>query len=146
MILLKQIIALVFLTGSIWLGYLLFSNEFNKPVIVQDSIGTEYLLEDTVINTSTKLIKSTVFTGFGILFMGLLALFTNFVFTKLLFTDDIKHNAIKYLKKKRKIINDLTQKQKQKSNNIEESELGEEEQLYPELDKNEEVNVKQINS
>lgn len=136
MVLLKQIIALVFLTGSIWLGYLLFSNEFNKPVIVQDSIGTEYVLEDIVINTSTKLIKSTVFTGFGILFMGLLAIFTNFVFTKLLFTDDIKHNAIKYLKKKRKIINDLTQKQK--SNNDEESES--------ELHEYDETNVKQINS
>lgn len=105
---LKQIIAVVFLTGSIWLGYLVFSNEFSKPVIVYE---LDYELEDTTVNTFTKLIRSTTFTGLGILFMGLLALFTNFVFTKLLFTDDIKHNAIKYLKKKRKQINKLSEKQ-----------------------------------
>lgn len=108
---LKQIIAIVFLTASIWLGYLIFQNEFNGTTLIYD---TQYELQDSSIGTVTKLIRGTVFTGLGIFFLGLLAMFSNVVFFKLLFKDDIKQDALKYLKTKRRQINKLVQKQKTK--------------------------------
>lgn len=104
---LKQIIAIVFLAGSIWLGYLVFQNEFSTATVVYD---TQYELQDTSIGTLTRLIRGTVFTGLGISFLGMLALFTNFVFVKLLFKEHIKTVALKYLKEKRKQINKLVTK------------------------------------
>lgn len=106
---LKQVIAIVFLFSSIWLGYLIFENEFSNPTVIYD---TKYELEDSTINGFTKLIRGTVFSGVGILFMGLLALFSNFVFTKLLFKDDIKQTAIKHINEKRKKIHKLIKKDK----------------------------------
>lgn len=108
---LKQIIAIVFLAASIWLGYLIFQNEFNGTTLIYD---TQYELQDSSIGTVTKLIRGTVFTGLGIFFLGLLAMFSNVVFFKLLFKDDIKQDALKYLKTKRRQINKLVQKQKAK--------------------------------
>lgn len=103
----KQIIAVTFLIASMWLGYLIFENEFNGCTVIYD---TQYELHDSTIGTTTKLIRGTIFTGMSIFFLGLLAMFSNFVFFRLLFKDDIKNNAIYYLKDRRKQINKANEK------------------------------------
>lgn len=48
------------------------------------------------------LLLGTVYSAFGIGFMGVLALFTNFVFVKLLQHNEIKKTAYEYLRRMRK--------------------------------------------
>lgn len=95
---LKQIIASIFLIGSIWLSYLIFSRIYSYP-------GMEFSVDSNLENHFMMLLIGTVLSMIGIFFSGLLALFSHFVFVKILFVDDIKSAAFNFLKSKRKHLN-----------------------------------------
>lgn len=97
----KGIITTLFLLGSAWISFLVFEYEFSKKVLIHtaDLNSTENLL--------LILLLGTVFSVLGILCMGVIALFTRFVFVKLVLADEIREAAyLYYIEKKNKNIDD----------------------------------------
>lgn len=90
----KFIIAIFFLIASFWLTGLIFEHGFATTDL-------KYAVNDTNENTLMILIISTLLSAIGIFFMGVLALFTYFVFVKLLYADEIKRGAFQLLKYRR---------------------------------------------
>lgn len=101
----KQFILLFYMLGSFWIVYLIFNYHFNVDI--------NYTADGNILeNNFMLLLMSTIYSAFAILFMGVLALFTNFVFVKLLQSTEIKQSAIEYLKRKRELIRDEIEKSK----------------------------------
>jgi len=97
----KGIITTLFLLGSAWISFLVFEYEFSKKVLIHtaDLNSTENLL--------LILLLGTVFSVLGILCMGVIALFTRFVFVKLVLADEIREAAyLYYIEKKNKNTDD----------------------------------------
>ena len=91
----KVIITCAFLISSYWVSYLVFQRHFS-------AIGMNYAVDNNTENTFMILLVSTGLSAVGIFCMGLLAIFTNFVFVKLTFVDEIKQNAYMMLREKKK--------------------------------------------
>lgn len=91
----KVVITCMFLVASYWVSYLVFQRHFSAS-------GMNYAVENNTENTFMILLISTGLSAIGILCMGVLAIFTNFVFVKLTFTDEIKQTAYIMLKEKKK--------------------------------------------
>jgi hypothetical protein len=92
---LKFVILLFYMLASFWLTYLIFSYMFNVNDLALSADNS--ILESNFM----VLLLGTVYSTIGISFMGVLALFTNFVFIKLLQHSEIKKTALEYLKRKR---------------------------------------------
>jgi hypothetical protein len=91
----KLIITLFFLTTSYWVTYLVFSRNFSHA-------GIMFSAEDWNENTFMILLTSTGLSAVGVLFLGILSMFTHFVFVKLIYADEIKQAAIFYIKNRNK--------------------------------------------
>lgn len=83
-----------FLLASFILTELIFMRGFAHT-------GLEFAVDNSAENTLMILIVSTVLSAVGIFFLGLLSMFTYFVFIKLIYADEIKHGALQYLRYKR---------------------------------------------
>jgi hypothetical protein len=98
----KFLITLFFLVASYWVVYLVFQRHFV-------SSGMSFAVENNTENTFMILIVSTALSVVGIFCMGLLSLFVNFVFVKLVFSDEIREAARHMLINKRKENKDLVE-------------------------------------
>jgi len=93
--LIKFIITLFFLTTSYWITYLVFSRNFSHA-------GIMFSAEDWNENTFMILLTSTALSAVGVFFIGILSMFTHFVFVKLIYADEIKQAAVFYIKNRNK--------------------------------------------
>ena len=93
----KYIITTFFLILSYFVTLLIFTKFLNGSPISVDNLNEDILL---------KLITGTLLSCVGIFFLGLLSIFTNFVFVKLIYNDEIKEAAYILIKEKRTLIND----------------------------------------
>ncbi len=93
----KYIITTFFLILSYFVTLLIFTKFLNGSPITVDNLNEDILL---------KLITGTLLSCVGIFFLGLLSIFTNFVFVKLIYNDEIKEAAYILMKEKRTLIND----------------------------------------
>ena len=93
--LIKFIITLFFLTTSYWITYLVFSRNFSHA-------GIMFSAEDWNENTFMILLTSTGLSAIGVFFLGILSMFTHFVFIKLIYADEIKQAAVFYIKNRNK--------------------------------------------
>jgi small basic protein len=93
----KIIITIFFLLGSAWISFLIFEREFATKVLAHTADSNNYE------NTLMILLIGTLFSTIGILCMGLMAMFTRYVFVKLIFVDEIREAAyLYYIGKRRK--------------------------------------------
>lgn len=84
-----------FLSASFWVTYLIFMRGL-APTHLQMSVDSH--TEDRFM----ILLVCTLLSAVGVLFLGLLSLFTHFVFVRLVYSDDIKIAAISMIRNKRK--------------------------------------------
>ncbi len=91
----KFIITLFFLVTSYWVTYLVFSRNFAHE-------GIKYSADNWNENTFMILLISTSLSAVGVFFLGILSMFTHFVFIKLIYSDEIKQAALFYLKNKKR--------------------------------------------
>jgi len=86
---LKITITVFYLIVSFWVTYLIFQTHFVHDKMI-------YSIDNRYENTLMILLISTLLSMIGVFFLGLLALFTNFVFVKLLFEkNEITLNSVK---------------------------------------------------
>jgi hypothetical protein len=93
----KYIITTFFLILSYFVTLLIFTKFLNGSTITVDNLNEDILL---------KLITGTLLSCVGIFFLGLLSIFTNFVFVKLIYNDEIREAAYILIREKRTLIND----------------------------------------
>lgn len=98
----KFTITLFFLISSYWVSYLIFNRNFANA-------GISYSADDWNENTFMILLTSTCLSAIGILFLGILSVFTNFVFVRLIYAEEIKHAAVFYVKNRKKNNKALTE-------------------------------------
>lgn len=91
----KIAITAFYLLVSYWVTCLIFEKEF-AATAMKHSVDSHYE------NTLMILLISTLFSAVGVFLLGLLSLFTHHVFTKLIYSNEIKYAAMLYLKDKRK--------------------------------------------
>ncbi len=91
----KLSIATFYLLASFWVSYLIFSRGFIHK-------GMEFSVDSETENTFMILTVCTLLSGVCVLFLGLLSMFTNFVFVRLIYADEIKQGAFFLINKKRK--------------------------------------------
>ncbi len=105
----KAIITGFYLIASCWITFLVFERNFVHAKM-QFSPDSQYE------NTLMILLVATMFSAVGVFLMGLLSMFTHFVFIKLIFSDEIKRAAFLYLKRERtklKVETELTNSDEQ---------------------------------
>lgn len=91
----KFLVTLFFLATSYWVTYLIFERNFMHA-------GMQYSADSWNENTLMILLTSTAFSAIGVLCLGVLSMFTHFVFIKLIYADEIKQAAYFYVKNKRR--------------------------------------------
>ena len=91
----KFAITAFYLLVSYWVTCLIFEKEF-AATTMKHAVDSQYE------NTLMILLVSTAFSAVGIFLLGLLSIFTHYVFTKLIFADEVKYAALLYLKNRRK--------------------------------------------
>lgn len=91
----KFAITAFYLIVSYWVTCLIFEKEFASTAI-------KHAVDSKYENTLMILLISTTFSAIGVFLLGLLSMFTHYVFTKLIFADEIKYAALLYLKNRRK--------------------------------------------
>ena len=101
----KFFITLSFLATSYWLSYLIFSRNFAH-------MNMEFSADNWDENTFMIVITSTGLSMVGVLCMGLLSMFANFVFIRLVYVNEIKQAAYFLVQKNRKVNRDLIEYRK----------------------------------
>jgi len=91
----KFAIIAFYLIVSYWVTALIFEKEFAATAI-------KHAVDSKYENTLMILLISTGFSAIAVFLLGLLSLFTNFVFVRLVFTDEIKSGAMAIINKKRR--------------------------------------------
>lgn len=94
----KFIITLFFITMSYWVTCLVFQRNFKHA-------GMAFSADDWTENTLMILLTSTFISMAGVLCIGVLSMFTHFVFIKLIYADEIKQAAFFYIKNRNKDTN-----------------------------------------
>ena len=84
-----------FLSASFWVTYLIFNRGFMHK-------GMEFSVDNQTENTFMILLVCTVLSAVAVFFLGLLSMFTHFVFVRLIYADDIKIAALSMLRKRRR--------------------------------------------
>lgn len=92
--LIKLLITVFFLLVSFWLSILIFKRNFTQHEL-------EFAVDNHIENNFMILIVSTILSAVGVFLLGLLSLFVNFVFVKLIYTDEINKQAFNLLKFRR---------------------------------------------
>lgn len=101
----KFFITLLFLATSYGLSYLIFSRNFAH-------MNMEFSADNWDENTFMIVITSTGLSMVGVLCMGLLSMFANFVFVRLVYVNEIKQAAYFLVQKNRKVNRDLIEYRK----------------------------------
>jgi len=101
----KFIITLFFLISSYWVSYLIFSRNFLRE-------GINYSADNWNENTFMILLTSTALSFVAIFFLGILSIFTNFVFIKMIYAEEIKQAAVFYVKNRKSDTKELREYRK----------------------------------
>jgi len=83
---------------SYWVTCLVFQRNFKHA-------GMAFSADDWTENTLMILLTSTFISMAGVLCIGVLSMFTHFVFIKLIYADEIKQAAFFYIKNRNKDTN-----------------------------------------
>jgi len=98
----KYAIITFYLLASYWVTCLVFEKGFVEHGLQHTADGSHYE------NTLMIMLIATGFSAIGVFLLGLLSMFTYFIFVKLIFTDEIKEAAMLYLMRKRKLNRNTT--------------------------------------
>lgn len=91
----KYAIITFYLLASYWVTCLVFEKGFAEHGIQHSADGSHYE------NTLMILLIATGFSAIGVFLLGLLSMFTYYIFVKLIFTDEIKEAALIHLMRNR---------------------------------------------
>lgn len=89
----KIVITLFYLLSSIWVSQLIFSYMFDTAHLSVDHSKVE--------NVTLILIYSVGLSALGVFLLGILSLFTFYVYIKIIFGDEVKNAALSLLDRKR---------------------------------------------
>lgn len=104
----KYAIITFYLLASYWVTCLVFEKGFAEHGLQHTADGSHYE------NTLMIMLIATGFSAIGVFLLGLLSMFTYWIFVKLIFADEIKEAAMLYLMRKHKQVrNDIKNKQNQ---------------------------------
>ena len=93
----KGIITLCFLISSYWVTFLIFKRQFSNPEM-------KFSPDSWSENTLMLLLLSIGISMIGVFLMGLLSIFTHFVFVRLMYTDEIREAAFHIIRRNRTAI------------------------------------------
>lgn len=89
----KIVITMFYLLASIWVSHLIFSYMFESGQFTVDNSKVE--------NVTLILIYSVGLSALGVFLLGILSLFTFYVYIKIIFGDEVKNAAMSLLDRKR---------------------------------------------